>query len=61
MKIDQESMSIQDQIYIKKTNIFQQWEKKLAKLTPTHLHLTTGNKSRDYELKNYEIRKSKGK
>lgn len=40
MKIEQESMTIQDQIYIKKANLFNKWEKKLAKLTTTHLHLT---------------------
>ena len=37
-------MSIKDQIYIKKNNLFQTWEKKIAKLTPTHLHLGTGSK-----------------
>lgn len=60
LKLEPESSTIQDQIYIRKVNLFNNWEKKIVRLTPTHLSIE-GRKKRDFELKNYEIRKSRGK
>lgn len=60
-KFEPESLTIQDQIYIKKTTpLFSKWEKKIGKLTPTHLNIV-GKKNKEFELKYYEIRKSKSK
>lgn len=55
-KFPQESVTIQDQIYMKGVNFFSKWEKKIVKLTPTHLLVKSSKHSKEYELKDYEFR-----
>ena len=58
MKLEPESISLQDQVHIKKTAIFTKWEKKNVNLTPNRfIILSSSGKNREYELKDYEVKK----
>ena len=53
MKLDPESFNLQDQVYVKKTAIFNKWEKKNVKLTPSHFVILSSNKNKEFDLRDY--------
>ena len=62
IKIMQPSISLQDQIYIKKTTaIFSKWEKKNVSLTANKFIIFSSTKNKQFDLKDYEIRKQKSR